>query len=215
MTLRTMQIGAVFGRLTVVAWHGYKAVECRCECGRHTTVVANSLRQGLTRSCGCLHREELALASRVRNRKHGHHVDGRPSREYTTWVGMIQRCHNPKGSHFESYGGRGIKVCDRWRSDFRSFLEDMGPRPEGASIDRYPDIHGDYEPGNVRWATKSEQNTNKRHHLRLFDVNDQPISLASMAQHLAMTEYSLRKRLRTHVGWPIVSNENIKCPTSI
>lgn len=74
---------------------------------------------------------------------------------------MIKRCHNPKAKKFPDYGGRGISVCDRWRRSFADFAADVGDRPEGSSLDR-KDNNGNYEPGNVRWATATEQSNNKR-----------------------------------------------------
>ncbi|HEX7893188.1 MAG TPA: hypothetical protein VF447_03285 [Terriglobales bacterium] len=84
------------------------------------------------------------------------------TREYRAWAGMIQRCTNPKHARWADWGGRGITVCERWRS-FENFYADMGNRPSPAhSLDRFPDNDGNYEPGNVRWATRSEQQLNKR-----------------------------------------------------
>lgn len=92
---------------------------------------------------------------------HSHTSTHPPSATYNSWAGMLRRCTDPKATGYEDYGGRGIKVCERWRS-FTAFLEDMGERPEGKTLDRFPDKDGNYEPGNCRWATVTEQNRNRR-----------------------------------------------------
>ena len=88
------------------------------------------------------------------------YVDGKQTPTYRCWVNMKQRCLNPRNSRFKNYGGRGIKICDRWL-DFDNFYEDMGEKPEGLSIDRINN-NGNYEPGNCRWATPKEQVLNQR-----------------------------------------------------
>ena len=109
---------------------------------------------------------------------------------------MIARCYNPNSKYFSYYGGRGIAVCDQWREDFQTFLRDVGLRPPGTSIDRYPNGNGNYEPGNIRWATDKQQNLNRRSILHLRDIDDNPISLQDVAAHLAMSPITLRRLLR-------------------
>jgi hypothetical protein len=149
--------GRVFGRWTVLrrgppdARNQIQYV-ARCECGNVRTVSAGHLRHGKSTAC-----QECRI-------KHGHSVRGKLTSEYRIWCGMIQRCTNPNVKAFGRYGGRGIRVCDEWRNSFETFLAHVGPRPStDYSIDRYPNKDGNYEPGNVRWATQSEQCLNKSH----------------------------------------------------
>lgn len=150
--------GMRFGRLTLVRKVGSTADKhalwlADCDCGNQVTVPARNAGKGITQSCGCFQREQVA----DRNRTHGMSQ----SPEYRIWSGMLSRCHNPNDTGYYKYGARGVVVCDRWRGSFEAFYADMGPRPDGMSIDRI-DPEGNYEPGNCRWATTLVQARNKR-----------------------------------------------------
>ena len=146
--------GQVFGRLTVLAFAGVKDTLsrwlCKCECRNKVIVIGRNLRSGVTKSCGC----------QKGNGKTTHGQSQR-TKEYRAWSAMLTRCYNTKQKTYGYYGGRGVTVCERWHS-FEAFFEDVGkaPAPE-YSIDRI-DPDGNYEPLNVRWATKAEQSSNQR-----------------------------------------------------
>ena len=153
--------GQKFGRLTVGERapnkYGYHvAWACRCDCGSQTIVTTLNLRSEHTRSCGCLQRENRE-AMKARAVKHGMSRVGSKTPEYETWCHMKGRCYNPHYIRYERYGGRGIRVCERWRHNFVAFLTDMGPKPSPRhSLDRI-DNDGDYGPDNCLWATPTEQ----------------------------------------------------------
>ena len=161
-------IGRRFERLIAIEIVGEQYGSClwrvRCDCGAEKIINGRNLRNGQTRSCGCLSRE-IAATRQKEKTKHGEASS--PSPEYVAWISMKTRCYNPKAAKYHLYGGRGITVCARWRESFETFLADMGRRPTAQhSLDRYPDTNGNYEKDNCRWATASEQNSNRRSYRR-------------------------------------------------
>lgn len=186
--------GERYGRLTVIGdvgvTHGRKRrVRAMCDCGRETEVSAGHLRARTVRSCGCLKRDT--------NTKHGHASHAR-SPEYHSWLAMIRRCESHSAPCYASYGGRGIKVCPRWRQSFASFLADMGPRPSlRYSLDRINN-DGDYEPGNCRWASSKEQARNKSTN-RFYELNGVRLTLVDWAKRLGVHKSALKSRLER--GW--------------
>ena len=127
--------------------------QCECDCGATRGVTSSNLIGGQSTSCGCWKDEKTVARSTI----HGLVESG----AYTSWRGMIERCHNENADKFSYYGGRGITVCQRWRESFKAFHDDMGDRPCGMTIDRI-DPDGNYELRNCRWATWKQQSANKR-----------------------------------------------------
>lgn len=184
---------ARFGRLTVIridAPHrtdgGRRIIQwlCRCECGRTTVVAGNRLRSGETKSCGCLVKEGGAHL-----RTHG--LSKRPV--YRVWTAMINRCYRASATAYPYYGGRGIKVCQRWRHSFEAFYADMGERPDGCSIERR-DGNGNYSPENCHWATRIEQANNKRSNVRV-EINGERLTIMEAARRYKIPHWTLRRRV--------------------
>lgn len=149
--------GRKYGRLLVLSLckerqSRSRAYLCRCECGSYKIILRSNIKNGHTKSCGCLSRETTSKL----NKTHGKSK----SKLYGIWKAMLDRCENPLNKNYHNYGGRGIKVCDRWKN-IDNFISDVGQQPGKLSLDRI-DNEGNYEPSNCRWADRSVQNINKR-----------------------------------------------------
>lgn len=149
--------GRIFNRLTVIERvgsnkSGNSTWRCICKCGKETIVGGSQLVNGKIGSCGCKGRDRFI--GKLKNQYLS---------EYATYHAMKQRCFNPENKSYKDYGGRGITVCERWLQSFEVFIQDMGGRPEGLSLDRI-DNDGNYEPSNCRWATRMEQRVNQRNY---------------------------------------------------
>ena len=164
---------------------------CRCDCGNECTADWVSLRSSGKRSCGCWRRE----ASHTNRLKHGASCRGKKRAEYRIWTGMIVRCYNQHAKAFPRYGARGIVVCDQWRHSFEAFLADMGARPSPEfSIDRI-DNEGNYEPGNCRWASISQQTRNRRSS-KFLTFRGETLCISDWAKRLGLNRSTLDGRLQ-------------------
>lgn len=167
---------------------------CICECGNAAIARTDHLRSELTQSCGCLKRERTLAAKSTHSKSQ--------TREYKIWNAMRTRCTNPRQATYALYGGRGIKVCERWakRGCFENFIADMGPAPSNThSLDRI-DSDGDYTPENCRWATPAEQANNTRSTLHLTH-DGRSLTITAWAKELGVPKGTLHQRL--HRGWSV------------
>jgi len=187
--------GQRFGRLIVlektikrknrnVVW------KCLCDCGVIIFVRSDSLKSGITKSCGCFNKDRLKES----NYKHGMHK----TKIYKIWQTMMQRCYNQNNSAYHNYGGRGIKVCKRWH-DFNNFYADLGDPEVGYSLDRI-DNNGDYTPENCRWATRKEQARNRRSN-KFLKYNGKIICLSEALEENGVKHDVFYHRIR--LGWSI------------
>jgi len=188
-------VGAKYGKLTVLSFSHVRDIyggkskmwNCICECGGTTVQSTSELNYGRTKSCGCLKAE----VTKKRSTTHGQASGGKFTAEYRTWQNMLTRCYNPKATRFEHHGGRGIKVCDRWKNSFEAFFEDVGRKPTTAhTLDRYPDNDGNYEPSNFRWATQKQQSQNRRS-TRLIEYNGVTKPLIEWTRFLGLSDSSI------------------------
>lgn len=181
-------VGQIFSRLTVIELTPERirkraVFRCRCECGNERRAVGRDLLDGHVKSCGCLRKATKHGLYRTRTRK--------------VWQQMKDRCCNPNTTGFDLWGGRGIAVCDRWRESFLNFIADMGPAPEGATLERI-DNEKHYNPSNCRWATRREQAQNTRRN-RMVTFRGQTLCVTEWARRLGMPSGTLWARFKH--GW--------------
>jgi len=157
------EIGRRYGRLVVISRepdgkHRMRRWLCRCDCGTLTVTSQACLRRGDTKSCGCLARELLIK----RNEKGTHGESCPPTKEYTAWCSIKERCFNRNTKDYILYGARNIRICKRWRNSYVNFLSDVGRAPSPEYTLGRIDNDGNYEPDNVRWETQRQQSNNRR-----------------------------------------------------
>ncbi len=186
--------GELFGVLRVRAGcdikkEGRRYVFCVCACGQSKYVKPSDLRRGAVSSCGCIPR---AILLDRNQRLATHRMSGAP--EHHIWRGILDRCLNQNSKYYARYGGRGVGVCDRWRDSFSSFLADMGPRPSNAFTVERKDNSKGYAPENCIWATRKEQNRNKRSN-RLIDFNGARLPVSEVAEAIGIKPGTLFARL--------------------
>jgi hypothetical protein len=188
--------GKIFGRLTVLNKDG-NIINVRCQCGVEKEVSAKNI--NITKSCGCLSREVVIK----RNTKHG--LVKNHKKAFNAWNALVQRCHNPDNPRFKDYGGRGIKVCKKWRkkidgiNPFEQFLKDMGDPEPGMEIDRKNNDKG-YTKSNCRWITKRE-NMNNRRCTPMMTFKNETKPLSYWAESYGIPCNTLLERIK--LGWTI------------
>lgn len=179
--------GLRFGRLFVLGKDGSRW-QCVCDCGNPVAVKGHGLRSGHTQSCGCKQRDEQS----VRSKRHGY--QGTPT--YTSWQMLRKRCDNPADPSFHNYGGRGIGYDPAWKV-FENFLADMGERPPGTSIDRI-DNNAGYSKENCVWATRREQQRNRRG-LHMIEYGGRSQCLTAWCEELGLSKWVVGDRIKRGV----------------
>lgn len=163
---------------------------CRCECGKEKVVMSCNLTSGKSLSCGCIRTAMIE----ERSYRHGASRRHAKTAEYIAWLAMLRRCSESASEDEKRwYRDRGIRVCERWLISFENFLDDMGKKPIGTSIDRI-DNNGNYEPGNCRWAT-SEQQANNKSSSRLIEFDGETLTLSQWARKLGIAPSAMHERL--------------------
>lgn len=197
-TLKYDLTGQRFGRLVALKYEGHDRWTCKCDCGNEVSRLSQGLRRGTALSCGCMTRENAGKS----NIKHG----DCGARIYRIWRGMKQRCCNPRNKSYKNYGGRGIYVCDEWRTSYESFREWAlaNGYSDDLSIDRINN-DGPYSPSNCRWATRLEQSDNQRHHHN-GSGNNRAIEAVDKDDHVLMRFKSISEAAIAMTGKSHSSN---------
>jgi len=186
-------LGKKLGRLTVICENPIRSsskdirYDCKCICGGTTTASGYSLRKGYTQSCGCFCKEQMSKSKKL------HGQTG--SKAHKSWTEMRDRCNNHRSPIYKYYGGRGITICERWK-EFKNFLEDMGERSEGFTIERINNNKG-YFPHNCKWATRKEQSRNSRHN-RVIKYQGKIQCITLWAEEIGIDYKVLWARLQKH-----------------
>lgn len=167
-----------------------------CDCGNTSEAYAYSVLNGLSKSCGC-------GRGHGKTRRHGEGSYNSRTPEYTAWIACKGRCHNTDNPKYASYGMRGISVCERWINSFENFLADMGRKPSAQhSLDRI-DVNGNYEPGNCRWATRTEQARNTRINRR-YKTPLGNLTASEVCEVYGINDGTFRTRV-ANLKWPILN----------
>lgn len=192
MPTRNNLVGKRFGRLSVKRYadvsDGIMRYLCVCDCGEERVVRHGNLQNGASQSCGCSRRTEYTALRETY------------PEEYQIWNGMKERCNNPNSTGYRYYGGRGIKVCQEWDDSFEPFISYIGPRPSPSHTIERKNNDGNYEPGNVRWATYVEQARNRSNNV-FFDWNGQQMTMCDLAKISPVSRNTIRYRLQR--GWSL------------
>lgn len=195
----TVRPGQKYYDLTVIGFVDNKAnsAKCKflCKCGNETTVRATYVLSGNTKSCGC------------RKKPHG----GTSSPEHTSWKAMISRCRRKSDKSYSKYGGRGIKVCKEWIDSYKNFLDHIGPRPSKShTLDRI-DVNGNYEPGNVRWATSKQQARNRRDNV-LIAIGDEKHCFSEWCEIMGISVRTVQSRTRKGIPFHMAVSTPVGTP---
>lgn len=207
--------GQRFGRLVALRFvgrvNGRTLWRCKCDCGKETITGYSNLYSGITRSCGCLG-DESRKDTRFKKRRSVSrefefqgNLDKHPLR--LIWKSMLMRCNNPHVKNYNNYGGRGIKVCDRWSGNlgFENFVKDMGERPDGTTLDRI-DYNGDYEPSNCHWATSDEQANNRTDNVFIIE-RDRQITAKQFCKALGLNYWVAIKQIQRGYDINIIAKD--------